>query len=491
MGRRYLHLLFTIFLSESVRAAAPDPYRDFRLPEFHTFEWNTAAQFNLAGQFNATNRNRTDRGTSLVVDLSPTAAWRSGSEARETVYSITSNLGWARNRQRFDAALSPNSILTRDDRARGGSQDVVLSGSWAWYLAASPWFVRPASRIEATFFQSVHTLDELDTFSTVVERSTSQDAFRAYRQRGDFTLALGWGRVRDVTGVFDASLLERRLLASGRLTRSLDPGSRRRLAELLTVRGPFSASHERPDKYFWRELEHLLAQDGALRDGAMDAYSLFRALEPVFRSSPFSRRRGFSVAATASLAETRGHDDSDFDQTRHTTVGGVPEPDVVFSESSRHSLDKEQFLAGIEYDCGRPFGERVQWDAYGWIRYGSGSERQISEQFSARLTWVVAERWYVSGGGFHSIASARAAGARLEPSWQASGFAMLGYWIENAWSADLWLTANQYDLRRTGAFPSAAYVRSNALLLGLHYRGAGYFRSPSLAIESRLQPANR
>src|SRR5206468_4021204 len=101
--------------------------------------------------------------------------------------------------------------------------------------------------------------------------------------------------------------LQLRLRETGVLSGELSAAARERLASLYTLESSVAFAHERPTKYFWRELERLLREDGALGDGGLDAYSVQRLLEPLAFVGSAARPRGFSVGPQIVLSTQRFH----------------------------------------------------------------------------------------------------------------------------------------------------------------------------------------
>src|SRR5205823_173566 len=76
-------------------------------------------------------------------------------------------------------------------------------------------------------------------------------------------VSLGHGRVRDATGVQLARLLEARLLEAGAIRAPLSRAAKERIAALYYLRPSLSVAHERPDRFFWREVGRVLREVGA------------------------------------------------------------------------------------------------------------------------------------------------------------------------------------------------------------------------------------
>jgi hypothetical protein len=358
------------------------------------------------------------------------------------------------------------------------------------YVGGSSWFIGAQLGGLLTFGQAVSTDYRIGANSpTSDSRSSVSSASHDYLLFSSLELRAGKGRVRDVTGVHLAQLTEQRLRATGRLERELTPATRQKLAELFYLSGGFRAAHERADKHFWSEVERLLREDGALQDGSLDAYSLFRILEPAMYRFSWNRRRGLAVSAVTSAQLNRGHRDQDNRSELVDVSNGVISPVFGFQLSARSRLKENFALSGLDLDYGMPLNEAWQLAANSRVRYGGGSERIWNMSSSAGLTWLLADRWYAQGIARYLLDSRRTDGARREPDWNVESTAALGYWIEDAWAVECALASEQ----QTRRFPSflgadSRHLRTHRLQLALTYRPAGRFDAPSLGISEHLTP---
>src|SRR5262249_49937216 len=140
----------------------------------------------------------------------------------------------------------------------------------------------------------------------------NQSEFNSSRDEYDVLLSLdasaSWGRVRDATPVYQVEVLEERLRETGTLHQPLSRHAREQLAALYTVEGDVAFAHQRPTKYFWRELERILREDGVLDPGGLDAYAVQRLLEPItITGAIVARTAGYTVGPVFHAVTTQFH----------------------------------------------------------------------------------------------------------------------------------------------------------------------------------------
>jgi hypothetical protein len=467
-----------------VAARAGDPYADFRVPDHRTFSWAVTALINASGAYygapGGESRNSAYRST-----LANSQKWHAESETRQYDLGVGQQLDWSRGSLREDQSFTQ--LYRQVEHNRTDRQELTLTANRSDYPGGGPFFLSYSASTSLLFSQRVfadntHAITPPDEFL-----SGQNNELREYLQDGVATVGAGAGRIRNVTGVYSAQLLEARLRATGRLTRPLSDESRRRLAAAYYIAPELNVAHERSDKYFWREVERILREDGALEGSSLDAYSLQRLLEPATNRVFWTRLSGIRVTPFLSVVETRGHSDFDLHTSSLFRSGGVPVAGSEFASSDRTHSKRDEATVGLELRCEKPAGPRWQWEFNSSGGYGGGRRRASSLNSSAQVTWLVADRWYALGAVAHSIQSARIDGARYLPNWQYGSNATVGYWVEDSWSLDLSLANNQFATRfRSPFFNFVSYQRNASLNLGLSYRPAGRFAAPGLGISERL-----
>ena len=97
-------------------AAAEDPYADFRVPDHHTFLWQSRTLMSSSGAYSGSafgRGSRSDRNLSLSTSL----AWHAESKARQFDVGLFPVATWARSRRQSeesDAGLDESIFKNRD-----------------------------------------------------------------------------------------------------------------------------------------------------------------------------------------------------------------------------------------------------------------------------------------------------------------------------------------------------------------------------------------
>lgn len=479
-----------LLLTLALPAPAQDPYATFRIPEYHRFSWNVSGNGSWSGRFGSDSVIE-ERARQVSAGLRSTLAWTSESEAQSTNLTLQPSELMQQFRQVFDGTGRFSSLGSHStSETRFGAQQLFLFASRYQYRPGSAVFAGAQLSSQLGFTQFIRDqYQRVEDFSPTVFLQSNHDANLDHRASANLELRAGVGRIRDVTGVYAADLVERRLRATGRLERELSAGTRRQLAELFYTQNAFGSAHERSNKYFWREVERVLREDGALKDGVLDTYSVLRILEPAMNRFSSARTRGFSLAAVTAVQLERGHRDTDFRNELVTMSLGVV-TSVGRSERSNRVLLKESVpLLGLSADYGMPLGERWQWAANTSVRYGVDPSRLWSLNTNASLVWLVADRWFVDNALFHQLESRRIGGTRLEPNWLTVARSSVGYWIEDAWAIEVQADSQQ---RTTRSFQSiattATHNRDHRVQIALTYLPKGRFDAPGLGLSQHLTP---
>jgi len=289
---------------------------------------------------------------------------------------------------------------------------------------------------------------------------------------------LGWGHVRDATPVYQAQVLEARLLRDGALSRELSDAARGKVAALFTVQFDLSAAHERPNKYFWRELERILREDGALARESLDAYAVLRVLEPITIGTRVPRTTGFFVgpAWTVQTYRDRRTDEESFSNIYYLadTIAATASGHRESTQNSR--LD--DVLVSFQGELHRPLSTSTQFDASSIIGIQEAGEFPFVRN-SLSLAWVVADRWVVLGSAFHQASAAGR--SRHFARWDVTLNGELDYFLEDAWA--LRLIATEAQNRN-----SYSFSRGGSLQLALTWIVSGLFEAPGLVGAMRPTP---
>jgi len=301
----------------------------------------------------------------------------------------------------------------------------------------------------------------------------------------------GLGRVRDATVVFDVHVLEERLQATGAFTRPLSQAAREKLASIFYMQPRYSAAHERPSRFFWRDVEEILRADGCLAGEGLGAFSLTRVQESYdpFRGPRFTRTRGWFAgpAIMASHSHSIRRTESESQSRRYDPA--LP-PAVSSRDTSLHvSQTSDRFDIGGRLGYHQPLGWRWQVDvetaAFAPMRPG---EEGFETTSSAQLVWLVADRWKADLGVDHirAVFEPRDTDALEDDGWEVNWRARLGFYIEDRTELYAVLTQNQMRERGHGDFLGTPYHRATVLALGMRYRFLGALDAPGFLTPQRL-----
>jgi hypothetical protein len=461
-------------------AYAEDPYADFRVPEHRRFAWFVQAN-GSANSFQSNSPNSTTHDTSPSGQLLSQMVWSHESDARLSNLILTAQ---AQTRQDHFQYTAPPANQ-QSDHQWNNFETLSLSVDQRNYLGDSQFAVEGDASLAYVLSQQGNSSAGYSRGGTFEDFQGYEQSLHSYRPSGSVTLGIGYGRVRDATGVYSAQLIEERLRAMGRLTRALSPATRTAIAQLHYIAGDFLAAHDRPSRYFWQEVERVLNADGALAEGGLDAYSLLRLLEPTMGGRGYTRLAGGFVRPFFFGSQVGGHEDLDSQSSRLVLDSGT----VVFAEeaqsSQRNDLNQKDSGAGLGLEYHRPGGMRWQTDASAVSTYGGGPRRVLAVSSAAQVQYLIADRWFAFARLDYLSHSQELNGTRSEPEWTLAGRTSLSYLVEDSWSLDLQCNTTQQQ-RRNEDFFTTGFVRISGISFGLTYRPYGRFDAPGLNIAQHL-----
>ncbi|MDP4176325.1 MAG: hypothetical protein Q8933_20255, partial [Bacteroidota bacterium] len=92
-------------------------------------------------------------------------------------------------------------------------------------------------------------------------------------QNYDFQFGIGWGKYRNVTPVVTALRFQQRLKQLNLLNNDLSSKAVEDLAEQFSRQDYYSSVYNRPDKYFWRDIEKVLINDNIVSLNSLNQYA--------------------------------------------------------------------------------------------------------------------------------------------------------------------------------------------------------------------------
>lgn len=317
----------------------------------------------------------------------------------------------------------------------------------------------------------------LNTSGSTRNVSTSNSDRDDYYYLANLRGSVGVGRVRDATGVYRAYLLERRLRADGLITGTLSPGARARLAGLFYVQPRYAEVHDLPAKFFWREVEKLLREDGVLGSGTLDAYSLLHALEGYTPGATLSalRQRGYWIAASVSYDHAHLITRQDVNSRTEIFVDGVFTSSSTLSSGFRDVSYSDDVLFGPDGQVRMPIGWRWQVDASGFARFNvKGPAKSTTVGSDLFVRYLIAERWAATGF-FRQRHDTGSDVTLISPGWSTAVGAEVAYYFEDGISAGLRISDEQSDYS-IGTW----YTRDQRVSLTLSYLFSGGLDAPGL-----------
>jgi len=425
-------LLAALCVCPGAVRATSDPYADFRIPDHrwsaasgdYHFDWSHDKVDSPGEQF------RRGAFNSTIVT---SGMWASESDQ------------WLRQVDAFARANGARSYL-EDERqdsfglsAQEQNSRVVRGDLGArLLLRAYPW----AAPLGFTMFGQAGWTPSIDWQSSDATHQDPPNEIRQHSNTRDmqssevvrYGAGVGLGRVRDATPVYQAQRLEEELRRLGALSRRLRSRTREQLAEWFALQPNVIAAHERPDKYFWGEIERILQKDGALRRGSLDAFTSFRLAERGITQNLPLRLTGFFIGPVISGVDNWAHTRHDFHASAEQLLNGQLVNAVDFSSHSgggTHSRDFARLGGTAEWH--RPLGERWQLDFQSVGDYSAGLHI-LDVQSVAQAQYMIADRWLVTGSLFHEAQALEEPHTGRITGWLAGSRAQVHYFLEDRWS---------------------------------------------------------
>ena len=486
MRRPSPRLLLAVLFLAVPGASSADDYRDFRIPDYRLVSWNLDLTGSLSGTRYAPSGDVESQSTiGRYTFVSPFRADDVSERRERFIFLQLQQSPVMQSGQRTGGTLTPGS----KDEYRVIQR--YHSGQANWFESRYPNANSLSWNWGASFHASMRDLDIADDNLRVFPGSEFHQSYQSrrteYRYSGSASIGMGRGRVRDVSGVYEAQVLEARLLETGRLLRPLTPRERQRLAEIFYLTEGIQSVHDRPSKYLWTEIERVLASDGALDGGTLDAWSALRALEPVMLLAGSNRRAGRFVGVFGFASADRGHSDTNDRQESTNIQNGVVNGYYNYETSSRTEIEEDDAGVGLEWSEHHPLSMRSQLDLRSRLTWSS--HETLRALFIGGMRYMLADRWDAEVIGQYDATTWTSGGQRAEPDWGVVVIGTLAYLIEDSWSlqANYQTFFSQFRDRDLSAYQS----ENHYFTLGLTYRAAGRFAAPAAGLASRPMVGGR
>ena len=277
MKRSILYFVFLFFVSIGIVNAQkyglgntdPSVFTKFRIPEtdLSNFWFNTNLYLNTDKLDNShivqqVPWNYSRYNSTFNYSLTPN--YYLLRESEDNYFLLNTSLSGTYHKS-YSEDHSNNSQMT-SQRSRDYIVDLSLNFTDNNYISQSDIFYSLGSNIWA---------DIQDEQNELNLSLTSNDYYGYKQQNYSFAAGMGIGKQRNVTPIVSAIRFQERLKQLNILNSDLSDKTIEDLAQQFYKQTYYSLIHERPDKYFWQDIEKTLLQDGvALKDLNMyaDAY---------------------------------------------------------------------------------------------------------------------------------------------------------------------------------------------------------------------------
>ncbi|MFZ5433885.1 MAG: hypothetical protein ACOZB3_08945, partial [Calditrichota bacterium] len=420
-----------------------DDFSDFRIPKHRVYSLKGSAEGWLQNDYSRDD-NYCDKRSTLNGALSETFRWIYDSDPlRFDFYQNFQGTGYDNHTQytyRPDAFTS----LERDTRVNNVKESWSVTGETRCFPWKPPLGMIGGFSASGRYLQEWES-DHLDQYTYYYSGYYQDNQEFRFDYNLNVSIGLGYGRVRDATPVYSVYVLEHRLRELGVLTRELKPETRERLAQMLVAAADQRTIHDRPDKYYWQDIERILREDGGLRIEGLDAYSLYRIAEssnsPLARSNISLRR---DCGWFAGIAVTANHWDTiqrTFQRRRdfHTGSG----QNSVTEQSERRAEFGGPVEIGPQAEYHRPLGIAWQLDATGKVLFPiEDAPQAINATETLRITWMVADRWLAAGSASYNriirdAYSGTFSERQISNLWHTTLTGNLSYYVTDRFSFDL------------------------------------------------------
>ncbi len=470
--------------------ALADPFSDFRIPDHYWRSGTLSASF-LGDWAYASIAPAQVRQTYAASNLAPSLLVARDSDP--LLLSLSLALAGAT----LDRDVKQDQFVVGSTQHMQSHQQEVdeswnLSGSVRAYPWATPVGLGLSARATSAFAQA-WTRSDLRNEIVVPARSTAVDTRRQNIHAYDYNLTLegsaGVGRVRDATVIYDVYVLEERLRAIGALTRPLSKGAREKLAALYYVAPFYGDPHDRPDRYFWRDVERVLREDGALGERGFDPYSVLRANEGYFYRT--LRQRGWFVGPVVQARHVTDIERLDSRDDIWFYVNDTLTSHSASWDAVRNTVTLDQLNLGGSVEYHLPLGWRWQFDLTSEVtapvRRG---ERGLAAASQGNATWLVADRWLASARLIHSRTYFRPRGGSsfTQNNWTTLYILQLGWYVEDHVQVSASYQESQTRDNSLGLPLSSYYSRDRRVSIGLAYRFLGALDAPGLIPPVRPLP---
>lgn len=397
-------------------SAQADSFAEFRVPENGYRIWTLDAS-GTESWHRETGPIYYEMNTSLGGATS--TRWRSWQENDTRSGSLDLTLGWTGHRSHdwsYYGASFASSSDRSEYRSRSTSESARGTTSQLWYATSLPLHLRADASALLAAGQSWNSSAYLrPEYPALLLSSEYSHALRSSDVESSVRVTAGVGRTRNATGLYEARVLQRRLLASGLILRPLRPVGLGRLANLFYSMNSLLTTSDRPAFEVWSSIERILRDDGAFSDSGAGMGALARLTEPYVGSAssklvsraglplvPFQRLSGWSLDAGFETHDRRSRSRERSRDISRTDSLGTSLSRFESASTITRSGTEDEFDVVFSGEVHRPLGSGLQADATGsdllpLRRLRSGFDLDLT----ADVSWCVLDRWLVTLGARH------------------------------------------------------------------------------------------
>ncbi|MBU1638483.1 hypothetical protein KKC97_12535, partial [bacterium] len=321
--------------------------------------------------------------------------WLKDSDSFRSRIDFRASLSRDRDESNFD---NTEDNTTGEDVRSYPNESINLSWNGWYYPTGIPVGISASASggLSSSKYQSTHTgkWSSGGVDYTHTDEYISEDAYR----HAGAKCGIVYGRVRDATTIYKVRILEQRLLDEGVLSGTLSPQTLQRLAGLFYDRKEYSFQYERPERFFWRDIEAALAEDPAFNAQAFDSYSLFRMDEEINGRTWVVRRAGYTIGPVlrdSHRYSERNYANRDFVHYTSPDSSGVDTSGIYEDDSKEFS---DNLSIGLEAAWYCPLNLEWQFNfTTVFYRYVQPEDDGFSLQTQASAYYEIADRWRAAG----------------------------------------------------------------------------------------------
>jgi hypothetical protein len=487
--------------------ASADDFSDFRIPRHSLFNGTLGLSFDGSRQGSHVGLS-SDLNKQLTGRMNAYLDWWMDSDElqRELSFSLSPYYRYYQYAGTYPSG-SLGAKSKHDQKNHDWQEAGTLSAALRKYPVVSPWALELGASLKCNFSQSRYQYEsENDNPDAYEIKYIQYEKSWGYDYYASLSAGIGYGRVRDATAIYTVQVLEDRLTATGALKNPLTKTAREKLAALFYNQGMYASIHDRSGKFFWKDVEQVLRDEGALSNTTLDAYSLYRADENTIPSEingrTYSLVKGFTRYSGywAGLTVQGNHDHYiNRDWTNHYNI--------LHSTPDQHSDEVTRFIRydywtdhiwmGVRGEYHKPLGMRWQVDGSGSLLFPTdrmSKSMQLSTDVS--LVYQISDRFQFNVYGNQNRdleKSGTRYGVKYLDNWSVNLGAGIYYYIEDNLRAGLSYTNSQQRLfpQSSSSSNDGRYYESDDYFtvgLSYHFLGRGEIQGKSEPIHLMQMP---